>query len=282
MGALSSYGSRSTLARMVTVIRFALLADPEEARLAFDEMAREVRERAPLSLEPVFTSSYAGLALALERDACDAAWSPPVVAQGLLASSIGAPLVAVGRGGGTSYYSVLLARGEGPVGVQALSQARIAWVSKLSAAGYMVPSLYLRSIGLEPDELFSSQTFLGTHDAALRALGDGQVDLAATYATLPRGGRALVLPVAAPAAVRVVIAAGPIPGDVIFAASHLARSVRDSLRGAFLAIQVSEKGPLARLMDVSRFEVPALDHFETLRRWRVLAAESGPPAFAAR
>ena len=168
---------------MVQPIRFALFADPVTARPAFDEMASSLLACSSLALEAIFVSSYAGLAQALEAGACDAAWSPPLVAQGLLASAIGRPLVTVGRGGRTSYYSVLLARkGLDTIGTQTLSGARVGWVSKLSAAGYVVPSLYLRSLGLEPNELFASQSFLGSHAAVLRALDDSQVDAMARLA----------------------------------------------------------------------------------------------------
>ena len=268
---------------MPTPIRFALFADPVDARPAFDEMAGALRDRAGMSLEAVFVSSYAGLAQTLESGACDAAWSPPLVAQGLLASAVGKPLVTVGRGGRTSYYSVLVApSGPDAVGLRSLARTHVGWVSKLSAAGYVVPCLYLRSLGLEPDELFAKQSFLGSHDQVLRALETGEIDVAATYATIARAGRALVLSDRAPRGARVVTAAGPIPGDVIFAASHLGVAVREALRGGFLSVDVREDGPLARLMSVDRFEVPALDHFETLRRLQVRAVQSEPRITAAR
>jgi phosphonate transport system substrate-binding protein len=263
---------------MTRDVRFALFADPKDARPAFDEMATLVQASTGLHIEPLFVSSYAGLAQALEHGACDAAWSPPIVAQGLLASAIGKPLVAVGRRGRTSYFAVLVARADGPPaeGLQGLARARVGWVSKLSAAGYVVPSLYLRSLGLEPDELFAEQSFLGSHDAVARALDEGAIDVAATYATVTPGGRTLVLPSRVNAGARILAAAGPIPGDVIFAAAQLNVRTRDALRGAFLSMRVPEEGPLAQLMSVDRFEVPTLDHFETLRRWRTRAIESEP------
>jgi hypothetical protein len=70
------------------------------------------------------------------------------------------------------------------------------------------------------------------------------------------------------------VAAGPIPGDVIFAAAHLAVGARESLRCAFLALQVHPDGALAQLMNVDRFEAPQLDHFEKLARWHRRAIES--------
>jgi phosphonate transport system substrate-binding protein len=263
---------------MTRDVRFALFADPRDARPAFDEMAAFVQASTELRLTPVFVSSYAGLSQALEHGACDAAWSPPIVAQGLLASAIGKPLVAVGRRGRTSYFAVLVARGDAPPaeGLRGLAQARIGWVSKLSAAGYVVPSLYLRSLGIEPDEIFAEQSFLGSHDAVARALDEGVIDVAATYATIAPAGRTLVLPSRVNAGARILAAAGPIPGDVIFAAAPLNTRTRGALRGAFLLMQVPEDGPLAQLMSVDRFEVPTLDHFETLRRWRIRALESEP------
>jgi phosphonate transport system substrate-binding protein len=268
---------------MTQPVRFALFADSAHATPAFDEMARMIRARSSMVLEPLFVPSYAGLAQALENGVCDAAWSPPLVAQGLLASGVGKPLVTVGRGGRTTYYSIILARsGHETAPAQALAGARVAWVSKLSAAGYVVPSLYLRSLGLEPDEIFAEQSFLGSHAAVIRALEEGRVDLGATYATIAAGGRTLLLPDGSPAGARVVTAAGPIPGDVIFAAAHLEVHAREALRGAFLSVEVRPDGPLARMMNVDRFEVPALDHFETLRRWRVRAIESEPKVPVAR
>jgi ABC-type phosphate/phosphonate transport system substrate-binding protein len=259
-------------------LAFALSADAAEARPAFDEIADEVRNRSALILEPLFVPSYAALSKALETGACDVAWAPPIVAHGILATGGGKPLVAVGRGGRTSYYAVLLARaGTTGVGAEALSRAHVGWVSKLSASGYTVPSLYLRSLGLEPDELFGRQSFLGSHEHVLRALEKGDIDVGATYASLGRRGRTLVLPESAPRGARVVTAAGPIPGDVIFVASRVSVTAREALRGALLAVTVREDGPLARMMNVDRFEVPALAHFETLRRWRARAAQSEAP-----
>jgi ABC-type phosphate/phosphonate transport system substrate-binding protein len=257
---------------MVRPLRFAIFADPVSARAAFDEMATAVRGASGLSLEPIFVPSYAALSQAIELGACEVAWSPPLVAQGLLASSIGEPLVAVGRRGVTSYYAVLLAAAGRAEGADALSRARVGWVSKLSAAGYVVPALFLRSRGLDPDELFSEQSFFGSHEAVAQALTQGKVDIAATYATRAPGGRVLELPPGVGSGVRVVGVAGPIPGDVIFGAAHLGVATRAALRGAFLAINVAAEGPLACLMGVTRFEAPRFNHFETLKRWTVLAA----------
>src|SRR5487761_2122019 len=113
---------------MPNPIRFALFADPRDAGPAFDEMAGAMKARVGLTLEAAYVSSYAGLAQAVESGACDAAWSPPLVAQGLLASDVGTPIVTVGRGGRTSYYAVILGRNDGAgVGVRALAGAHVGW-----------------------------------------------------------------------------------------------------------------------------------------------------------
>jgi ABC-type phosphate/phosphonate transport system substrate-binding protein len=78
----------------------------------------------------------------------------------------------------------------------------------------------------------------------------------------------------------VLAAAGPIPGDVIFASTSLDPRASEVLRGSLLRMNVSDGSALRELMDVDRFEVPSLAHFDTLRRWRERAIAS-EPAFRA-
>ncbi len=180
--------------------------------------------------------------------------------------------------GSRSCYAVLLAgAGTNGVGARALARAHVGWVSRWSAAGYTIPFLYLRSLGLEPDDMFARQSFLGSHDGVLAApRGRREIDLGVAYASLAPGGRTLVLPERAPSGARVVTAAGPISGDVIFAAAAVDVKTRAALRGAFLAIPSSEEGALRRAMGVECFDVPSLAQFETLLRWRIRALRSEP------
>lgn len=57
-----------------------------------------------------------------------------------------------------------------------LKGKRIGFVSKLSASGYMVPTVKLLDIGLDPRSYFSSVEFYGSHDKNLDALLNGKAD----------------------------------------------------------------------------------------------------------
>jgi phosphonate transport system substrate-binding protein len=267
---------------MPHAVRFALFAQPSSIAVrAFEELATHVAATSPLRLEPVWVPSYAALAEAIDRGAADVGWSPPLVARDLLAAHAGVPVVAVERRGHTSYFSVLVARqGFALADVRSLANARVGWVSKLSAAGYVIPSLYLQSLGIEPGEAFAEQSFFGSHARVGRALDLAEVDVAATYATIAPASRALLKSAHLPSGTRVLAAAGPIPGDVIFASTSLDPRASEGLRGSLLRMTVPNGSALRELMDVDRFEVPSLEHFDTLRRWRERAIAS-EPAFRA-
>ena len=83
------------------------------------------------------------------------------------------------RHGLSSYRSALVARHEDLRTLERLAGARAAWVDPLSFGGYLLVVDHLRHHGIEPDRVFSSQTFHGSHPAALQAVADGKADVAA-------------------------------------------------------------------------------------------------------
>jgi ABC-type phosphate/phosphonate transport system substrate-binding protein len=251
----------------MAAVRFVMTGEREAVRAPLAEIAAALRGLAGIRIAPQIEPSYDQLVHALS--AGDAVgWTPPLVATRLLDERAGAPLVAVGRRGMTSYYAAFVVRRESAFASLAdLRGTTVGWVSALSAAGYVVPRLHLRALGMEPDALFARQLLLGSHARVREALAAGTVDVAVTHATL-RVRTGEVELTGSPADLRVIAAVGPIPGDVIFAGRAVPLRVRESLRGALLAMQVPPGGALAAHMKVERFEVPMLGHYELLREWR--------------
>jgi ABC-type phosphate/phosphonate transport system substrate-binding protein len=258
-------------------LRFVLAtADPRAAAPAIDELREAILAASGVQLEPHFVTTYAELEEALS-DGQSIAWTPPLVACDLITGNAGAPLVTIGRHGMTSYHSVLLTQAASPfLKLEDLAAARAGWVSKLSAAGYVIPRLYLRSLGFEPRRMFATDVFLGSHARVAVALQAGEIDVAATFATTRPVDRRLEIPERFGDA-RVLAAAGPIPGDVIFSGAAVHPRMRDRVKGAFLSVHVPRDGALARFMNVDRFEVTMLGHFDLLRRWRASGTHSSPP-----
>lgn len=243
-------------------LRFAIAMSRELAAPAFVELDRVLRSEGAPPIEPVFVPSYAALADAIHMQQAELGWTPPLVARELVRIAAADPIVTVLRSGVDHYYSALVSRGDARIRtLQDLAHARIGWVSEMSAAGYIVPRNYLRSIGTPLE--FRSERFYHSHSKLVRALVYDEIDVAATYAV--REGQAFRvrhLP-----AYTMLATAGPIPGDVVVAARWISREQREAVTNAFIRCVARPGGAFARLMEATGFARVMPWHLETLARW---------------
>jgi phosphate/phosphite/phosphonate ABC transporter binding protein len=231
-----------------------------------------LRHRADLELHTLHVPTYAALFETVDAGACDAAWAPPLVALDLAATGAADPVLAVEHLQGISYYAAFVVRDESPVrGVADLSGKHVGWIARQSAAGYVVPRLWLAAIGHDPDALFLRQSFLGSHDQAARALARGEIDVIATYASYDEA-QARFLPPDLSFAARVIAAAGPIPSDVIVARRGLEASVVRRLTDALADRAIDASSPLLSLLRIRRFVPASRAHLEPLRTLRARAS----------
>lgn len=225
-----------------------------------------------VELKPFELGSYAALFEAVDRGACAAAWAPPVVALDLVRCGVARPLVAAERRGGLTYYSVLVVPDDSRArGLGDLAGRHVGWIARESAAGYVVPRLHLRALGLDPSSYFARESFLGTHDAVFDALDQREVDVAATYAAVDPSTRSLVLPRAL-SGFRILAAAGPIPTDVILVRSSVPGVVADAVARALSSLDVDQHGDLLGRLRLRRFVPVTGLHLEPLRRLRARAS----------
>jgi two-component system NtrC family sensor kinase len=87
------------------------------------------------------------------------------------------------RAGLGSYHSVLICRAARPLTLQTLQGTRAAWVAPRSTGGYLLPTRYLASQGLPPEDTFREERFLGTYRKALLAVLAGEADVTAIYSS---------------------------------------------------------------------------------------------------
>lgn len=220
-------------------------------------------ERRGIELVPCAFPTYAALYEAMDLGACEAAWAPPLVALDLLRCAAALPVARPLREGQHVYYSILVTRGNEVTSLDELRGGRVAWVAPESAAGYVVPRLGLRSLGVDIDRHFGAQTFLGSHAAALDAVRAGAADLSATYATLDRSRRMLLPPPGAEG-VRIVAAYGPIPSDVVVVSPAVPPAWQRALSFALGMIEPTEVRPLVDAMRFERFEPTSAIHLRPL------------------
>jgi len=187
------------------------------------------------------------------------------------------PIATVTRSGSPTYLGYLVVRSDdGPDQLSELRGKAIAWVSKSSTSGYLYPRALLRhkrmlEDGQPPDAFFGKPIFAGNHIAALTALYDGKVDVAAvggpfvedsrlnplTEKLGDKGGRA---------ALRVIAKTERIPNDCIVVRDDLARGLAKVLRGALLSLdhddEVSRK--LSKTWGMNGFVAPHHTAYEAI------------------
>jgi ABC-type phosphate/phosphonate transport system substrate-binding protein len=253
----------------MTFLRFAVATTPDLGGDAFEELRTMLSVAGGLAVEPVFVPNYVALYETVHLHAADAAWCPPLVARDLVRVAAADPVATVLRGGADHYYSALVTQHDSRIRhVSQIRAARIGWVSRLSAAGYVVPRDYLRSLGIELSEL--DERLFHTHGRLIHALLEGEVDVIGTYASAS-GGKFATSPLLEDA--RILGVAGQIPGDVIVVARPMTSRLGRALGAAFRAASIAPEGALAGLMNASGFGPVPPGHLDSLARWMERSVE---------
>jgi phosphonate transport system substrate-binding protein len=150
----------------------------ENAQPMADYLSKELG----MPVETYTTQDYAGLVEAMKSGQVDIGSLPPLAY--VLAKDRGAAdvMLKTSRRGSPTYHAMFTARaGSGITKIEDAKGKRIAFVDPSSASGFLFPAAYLKKQGIEPDSYFSQTVFAGGHDAAIRAVYTGEVDVAATY-----------------------------------------------------------------------------------------------------
>lgn len=213
---------------------------------------------------------YHRLLEAMEMGDVDLAWLPPILAAQATYDGRAVPLAVPVRGGVSSYSTALFVQERSPVRTpQDLVGARAAWVDRQSVSGYLLIRAHLRSLGVTPERVFTSDQFLGSHEAVVRAVLDNSADVGATFIHLDerpgRRGPGILRAGWGDARVRVIAHAGPIPSDVIAASARLGAGEARLVQEALLHGQdAALRGASQRLLGAEVFTAPVEGHLKGL------------------
>jgi phosphonate transport system substrate-binding protein len=148
-----------------------------------------------------------------------------------------------------------------------LRGARVAWVDRESASGYVVLRSALARAGVRLTQAFAHEEFVRSHGAVARAVVEGRVDVGATCAQDEGGAvRFARSPYAADEGLagsdlRVVFEAGPIPSDLFAVRRDVAPRARAAVESALLHAMPARLHLAARaLMFADGFSVPTAEH----------------------
>ncbi|HVY45183.1 MAG TPA: PhnD/SsuA/transferrin family substrate-binding protein [Minicystis sp.] len=256
---------------LVLRLGFIPFADSEALRAEVDAFADALGEAMGDRMVPLLAPDYKSLLTALEKNIAQLAWVPPVVAARAVRGGHVLPAAVAVRGGASAYASALFAKADAPIaGPKDLDAARVAWVDKDSAAGYLVARAGLRGADVDLARAFRAEMFLGSHKAVARAVLEGEVDVGATYLTRGEGGTIVragyrELQGADDARFKIVFEAGPIPADFFGVHETLAGARLEALQRALVDAPGDRVSTLAaKLFQTDGFARPSDEHAAAL------------------
>lgn len=255
----------------------------EEAKARVLEWASFLSGYVGLPIGVVGATSYEELANLVRTKTVDLAWLPPIPYVLLDEARSAIALVTNHRLGQAQFEAVFIVRAGARVRtLQGLKGKRAAWVDPLSASGYVLPRIQLAALGLDPRTTFAEERILGSHEAVVRAVLQGEADVGATFAArdpesgqVRRGGWTHVE--GAVSGLRVLGGFGAIPSDVVVARSDLRSAVRSIVAHGLAATSnvLQGKDLVRRVFGVDEFRVGPPGDYETLRAAVAKARERG-------
>jgi phosphonate transport system substrate-binding protein len=262
-------GSDGGAARKQLRVGVALTTDPNATRQELDEFCRALGAVIGSEVLPRPVWHYHRLLEGLEDDAVDVVWLPPVLALRASADGLIEPVALPVRNGSSSYQTALFSSADSTIRtVEDLHDLRAAWVDRQSAAGYLIIRAHLRSLGVDLEDAFSADVFLGTYDGVAGAVLDGEVDVGATYVYFDDTDPATAEPRRAGwgrATVHVIARSRPIPADLIAVSRKVPQALRSRIQRALLdggSGAFAESA--ARLFDAEGFVAPQTEHLDEL------------------
>jgi phosphonate transport system substrate-binding protein len=217
-------------------------------------MADFVSQEIGVPIETFVPPNYVGLIEAMDSGKVDIAALAPF-AYVLANDQVGAKLLLkTSREGKVTYHAMFVARADS--GIKSIEDAqgkRMAFVDPQSASGYLFPAAYLKTKGYDPETFFSQTKFAGSHDNAVRAVYNGDVDVAVVYddartkvqSTLPDVKEKVVK----------IGQTEEIPNDTISVRKNLDPALAEKIKAAFLKYAQTPEGKKT-LMDV--YEIDGL------------------------
>ena len=246
-------------------VGIALTTDPQMTRGLLEQFCLALADATGLQVIPSGVTSYRRLLEQCARGEVDLVWLPPIPALRATAAGHVKPIALPVRGGESSYHAALFSRRDSRIReVADLERLRAAWVEPQSASGYLIIRAYLKQLGVDLDEAFRENMFVGSHDAVTESVTSGKSDVGATFAHFRDDG-GIRRAGWGDADVQVVVSAGPIPNDLIAARKGASDLLVRLVQSALVDVQNANLRSAARLLLTAEgFTAPTPEHLAPL------------------
>lgn len=159
----------------------------------------------------------------------------------------------VNADGSTGYHSVFYVKADSPFQkIEDLRGKRLGLVDPNSTSGNTVPRFALNKMGIRPAEFFSNVVYTGSHENALIALGQGVVDVAATWWNSETDSNLARLSdkrIVKASDYRMVFRSDLIVNGPYAYLSSLPQDLKDRIRTAWLQAQTKDKQAVSQRFD---------------------------------
>jgi eukaryotic-like serine/threonine-protein kinase len=206
-------------------------------------LLRYLSGRLGRTVVPRVAIAYDDIHTLFERGEADFGWLPPLSFLRLSKKELVRTVYVNHRHGARAFHSVLAVRsGSRHYALDKLQGARAAWVDPYSASGYALARIDLMGRKIDPRTTFGEERFLGSHDAAARAVYEGRSDVVGTFAEYEgeRLARAGFSSIGSASDWRVILRGREVPSDVLAAHVQVDPAVTDAVKDALKSALADE------------------------------------------
>lgn len=204
---------------------------PENIKNMYIPILEGVCKNIGYKAKVVIVKNYEALKSGIEKSTIDIGWFSPFAYVDAHEKNSVIPIVTPKINGRTSYNGYIIVKKDSEIKtVKDLKNKSFGYVDKKSASGYLYARHILKENNMNPDTIFKSVSFLGSHDNVIKAILSGEVDAGATYNEAMDNAQINGLNVKD---IRIIAMTEEIPKDAIAASSNLDKPLIDKLQQSF-------------------------------------------------
>lgn len=164
------------------VIGINPFTSPSDIKNMYQPVLARIFDSLGLKLKIIIVKDYTSLGEQIKKGTIDGGWFSPFA---YITAAELTPLVPVATPliNGKDYYNgyIITRSDSGITSLDGLPGKTFAYVDKNSASGYLYAKHSIKEAGYDPESIFSSVSFAGSHDQVILGVLNGEFDAGATY-----------------------------------------------------------------------------------------------------
>lgn len=205
--------------------------DPENIKNMYTPILERICENLGYKASVIIVKDYEALKSSIEKNIIDIGWFSPSAYVDAREKNNIIPIATPKINGKTSYNGYIIVRNDSEIKtVKDLKNKSFGYVDKKSASGYLYAKHMLKQNNVNPDTIFGSTSFLGSHDNVINAVISGEINAGATYNEAMDNAQKNGVDISC---IKIIATTEDIPKDAIAASPKLDKELINKLQKAF-------------------------------------------------